>query len=49
MIGVGGITTADDVRAYLEAGANLVQGYTGLIYRGPFWAARIHRRLAREA
>lgn len=49
VIGVGGISTADDVRAYLEAGADLVQGYTGLIYRGPFWAARIHRELAREA
>ncbi len=47
IIGVGGITTADDVRAYLAAGADLVQGYTGLIYRGPFWAAHLHRDLAR--
>ncbi|MDO8120355.1 quinone-dependent dihydroorotate dehydrogenase [Isoptericola sp. b490] len=46
IIGVGGISDADDVRAYLAAGADLVQGYTGLIYRGPFWAARIHRELA---
>ncbi len=49
IIGVGGITTADDVRAYLAAGADLVQGYTGLIYRGPFWAAHVHRDLARGA
>jgi dihydroorotate dehydrogenase len=48
IIGVGGITTAEDVRAYLDAGADLVQGYTGLIYRGPFWAAHVHRDLVRS-
>ncbi len=46
VIGCGGITTADDARAYLDAGANLVQGYTGFIYEGPFWASRINRGLA---
>lgn len=46
IIGVGGITTADDARAYLNAGADLLQGYTGFIYEGPFWAARINRELA---
>ena len=43
LIGVGGITTAQDVRAYLEAGADLTQGYTGFIYEGPFWASRLNR------
>lgn len=49
VIGVGGVSTASDVQAYVAAGADLVQGYTGFIYEGPFWAAGIHRRLAREA
>ncbi len=35
IIGVGGICSADDARAKLQAGASLVQLYTGLIYRGP--------------
>lgn len=46
IIGCGGITTAADARAYLEAGADLVQGYTGFIYEGPFWASRVNRGLA---
>ena len=48
VIGVGGVSSASDVQAYVVAGADLVQGYTGFIYQGPFWAAGIHRRLARE-
>ena len=35
IIGVGGILSGDDARAKIEAGATLVQLYTGLIYRGP--------------
>jgi dihydroorotate dehydrogenase len=35
IIGVGGIFTRDDVREKLDAGASLVQVYTGFIYRGP--------------
>jgi dihydroorotate dehydrogenase len=35
IIGVGGIMSADDARATLEAGANLIQMYTGFAYRGP--------------
>ena len=35
LIGVGGIMRGRDARAKLEAGAQLVQLYTGLIYRGP--------------
>lgn len=47
VISVGGIETADDVRARLAAGATLVQGYTAFLYRGPFWARQINRGLAR--
>jgi dihydroorotate dehydrogenase len=35
IIGVGGIMTAQDAREKFDAGASLVQVYTGYIYRGP--------------
>ncbi|WP_157264637.1 quinone-dependent dihydroorotate dehydrogenase [Azohydromonas aeria] len=35
IIGVGGVLSGADARAKLAAGADLVQIYTGLIYRGP--------------
>jgi dihydroorotate dehydrogenase len=35
IIGVGGIMSAEDAAAKLEAGASLVQLYTGLVYAGP--------------
>ncbi len=35
LIGVGGVMDGQSARAKLEAGAQLVQIYTGLIYRGP--------------
>jgi dihydroorotate dehydrogenase len=41
LIGVGGITTVEDARARLDAGATLLQGYSAFIYEGPFWPRRI--------
>lgn len=35
VIGVGGVMGADDARRLLDAGAKLVQIYTGLVYAGP--------------
>ncbi|MDO5101627.1 MAG: quinone-dependent dihydroorotate dehydrogenase [Lautropia sp.] len=35
IIGVGGIVSAEDAVAKLQAGADLVQLFSGLIYRGP--------------
>ena len=35
IIGVGGVLSAKDAEAKLAAGADVVQIYTGLIYRGP--------------
>lgn len=35
IIGTGGILSGNDARERIEAGADLVQVYTGLIYRGP--------------
>jgi dihydroorotate dehydrogenase len=35
VIGVGGIAHPDDARRMVDAGASLVQLYTGLVYQGP--------------
>jgi dihydroorotate dehydrogenase len=35
IIGVGGVMTADDASRLFDAGASLVQLYSGFIYRGP--------------
>ena len=43
LIGVGGVFTADDVRAKFAAGADLVQVYTGFVYEGPLMARRLAR------
>lgn len=43
IISVGGVATAADVRARLAEGADLVQGYTAFLYRGPSWAAELNR------
>lgn len=45
VISVGGVETAADVAQRLAAGATLVQGYTGFVYRGPFWAHQINKGL----
>jgi dihydroorotate dehydrogenase len=48
LIGVGGISTADDAWERIRAGANLVQLYTAMVYQGPGIALRIARGLARR-
>jgi dihydroorotate dehydrogenase len=35
VIGVGGIVDPDDAQRMFDAGAKLVQLYTGFVYRGP--------------
>ncbi|QEE50915.1 quinone-dependent dihydroorotate dehydrogenase [Flavobacterium alkalisoli] len=45
IIGVGGIHSADDAIEKLEAGASLVQLYTGFIYEGPGLIKAINKRL----
>jgi dihydroorotate dehydrogenase len=49
IIGVGGIFSAADAQEKLEAGASLVQVYTGFVYEGPALAGRICRELATAA
>jgi dihydroorotate dehydrogenase len=45
VIGVGGIMTADDGLRMLDAGASLIQVYTGLVYRGMVLVKEINRAL----
>lgn len=45
IIGVGGIHSAEDAIEKLEAGASLVQLYTGFIYEGPALIKAINKRL----
>lgn len=45
IIGVGGIHSAEDALEKLDAGATLVQLYTGFIYEGPQLITRINKAL----
>ena len=45
IIGVGGIASPEDAREKLEAGASLVQIYTGLVYEGPALVKKINSSL----
>ncbi len=48
IIGVGGIHSAEDALAKLDAGADLVQLYTGFVYEGPAVVKRINKALLRK-
>lgn len=48
LIGVGGISTAQQAWERINAGASLLQGYTGFIYGGPDWIRDIHLGLAQQ-
>lgn len=48
IIGVGGIMSPDDALEKLEAGADLVQVYTGFIYEGPALIRRINERILKS-
>lgn len=43
VISVGGVETHDQLLQRLNAGANLVQGYTGFVYLGPLWARAVNK------
>ena len=45
IIGVGGIHSAEDALEKIEAGADLVQVYTGFIYEGPSLIKQINKAL----
>jgi dihydroorotate dehydrogenase len=48
IIGVGGIHSADDAIYKLQAGASLVQLYTGFIYEGPGLIGEISKKLIED-
>lgn len=48
IIGVGGIHTVEDALEKLEAGADLIQLYTGFIYEGPKLIKEINKALIKK-
>lgn len=46
VIGVGGVRTPEGMRAMLQAGADLVQVYTGFVYEGPLLARTLVEALS---
>jgi len=46
IIGVGGIMEPHDATRMMDAGASLVQVYTGWVYRGPFFPAKVAAAIA---
>ncbi len=45
LIGVGGIEDGHSARAMISAGADLIQIYSALVYKGPFLAAKLARAI----
>ena len=48
IIGVGGIHSAEDALEKIDAGADLVQIYTGFIYEGPSLIKSINKALLKR-
>jgi dihydroorotate dehydrogenase len=46
LVSVGGISSAAEAMHRLDAGATLIQAYTGFVYGGPLWPSRMNRGLA---
>ncbi|HLW69688.1 MAG TPA: quinone-dependent dihydroorotate dehydrogenase [Candidatus Binataceae bacterium] len=47
ILGVGGVTTADDAYGHIRAGASLIELYTAMVYRGPGVVRQIKSGLIR--
>jgi dihydroorotate dehydrogenase len=45
LVSAGGIDSGEEAYIRLQAGASLIQAYTGLIYQGPAFASNINRQL----
>ena len=43
LVGVGGISSVEDARDRLAAGADLLQAYSAFVYEGPGWPRRLVR------
>jgi dihydroorotate dehydrogenase len=48
LVAAGGIENADDALERIQAGATLLQAYTGFVYRGPLWPHSVQAGLARR-
>ncbi|MEQ8520412.1 MAG: quinone-dependent dihydroorotate dehydrogenase [Cytophagales bacterium] len=48
LIGVGGISDYESAKAKLDAGADLIQMYTGFVYEGPAIVKRINKAILKE-
>jgi|TARA_B110000444_G_scaffold261370_1_gene312980 dihydroorotate dehydrogenase len=48
LIGVGGISSADDILKKIKCGASLVQLYTSLVYEGPNLISNLKRNLIKK-
>ncbi|MEL6193458.1 MAG: dihydroorotate dehydrogenase (quinone), partial [Bacteroidota bacterium] len=46
IIGVGGIMDKEDARSHMEAGASLIQVYSGFVYEGPSFAKKLVKGLS---
>lgn len=49
VVGIGGISTAEDVLCFMRMGCAAVQIYSALVYEGPGLVFRIHEELAKRA
>jgi dihydroorotate dehydrogenase len=47
LVGVGGLSTAEDLLSRLEAGASLLQAYSAFVFGGPRWVAEVTIGLAK--
>ena len=48
IIGCGGIEDAASAREFLDAGADLLEAFTAMIYQGPSFAGRINKQLSAD-
>jgi len=48
IVGVGGISTPEDAKEKLAAGASLVQVYSGMVYEGPYMIKRINQAILNQ-
>jgi dihydroorotate dehydrogenase len=48
VIGTGGIMTAEDAISFINAGASLIQLYSGLVYQGPSLVKKINKAILKQ-
>jgi dihydroorotate dehydrogenase len=48
IIGIGGIGSAEDALQKIQAGASLVQLYTGFVYEGPALIKEINQAIVKQ-